>query len=152
LPLKKRRNNPGGLFSRKLPPWSPRKSFLLEGTRGLAPLPNKEDLMSELLKEMSAMSGKLHSFIIKTKDKEEQKKLLEKYFQLNDQVEKLAKQTFDENDGFYQDTIDKIMETERVIKEFKAKQIELINVFVHLIDIIANVEKIILGWKTGNGK
>ncbi len=108
--------------------------------------------MSVLLKEMSAMSGKLQSLILKTKDKEEQKKLLEKYFQLNDQVEKLAKQTFDENDGFYRDTIDKIMETERVIKEFKAKQIELIEVFVHIIDIIANVEKIILGWKTGNGK
>ncbi len=113
---------------------------------------NKEYIMSALLKEMSTMSGKFHSLIIKTKDKEEQKKLLEKYFQLNDQIEKLAKQTFDENDGFYQETIDKIRGTEQVIKEFKAKQIQSIEVFVHIIDIIANVEKIILGWKTGNGK
>jgi hypothetical protein len=44
------------------------------------------------------------------------------------------------------------MDTERLIKDFKAKQLKLINVFVHIIDIIANVEKIILGWKTSNGK
>ncbi|UCH96901.1 MAG: non-ribosomal peptide synthetase, partial [Candidatus Aminicenantes bacterium] len=29
---------PGGRFLKKLPPWTPRKNFLLKGTRGLAPL------------------------------------------------------------------------------------------------------------------
>ena len=73
-------------------------------------------------------------------------------FKVNDQCEKIANQEFDENDDFYRDTIENIIDTEQLIKEFKANQIKLINVFVHLIDIIANVEKIILGWKSDNGK
>jgi hypothetical protein len=168
--LKKIKNRPGGRFSRKLPPWTPRKSFLLEGTRGLAPLlryrikitcnhasmhpcnTKTEGLMLELLREMSAMSGKLKDFINETKDKKEQKKLLGKYFQISHQIKKLGQDVFDENDGFYKDTIDKVKNTEQVIKEFKENQIKLISVLVYLIDIIADVEKIRMGWKTGNVK
>jgi hypothetical protein len=98
------------------------------------------------------MSGKLKDFINETQDNVERNTLLSIYFKLNEKIEKLAGQEFDENDDFYLDTVDNIMDTERVIKEFKENQIKLINVFVHLIDIIANVEKILLGWKTGNGK
>jgi hypothetical protein len=106
--------------------------------------------MLELLREMSTMSGQLKDVIINTKDKEEQKKLLGKYFQVTKKMKKLAESVFDENDGFYKAAIDKVKDTDRVFKEFKAKQIEVIDVLVHLIDIIANVEKILLGWKTGN--
>jgi hypothetical protein len=109
-------------------------------------------LMTDLLKEMCRFSGKLSDFIYKTKDKEKSQNLLEIFFKVNSLCEKIAKQKFDENDDFYRDTIEKIMDTERLIKEFKANQIKRINVFVHIIDIIANVEKIILGWKTSNGK
>jgi hypothetical protein len=82
--------------------------------------------MSELFKEMCFLSGKLNDLI--------------------------AEKEFDENDDFYIDTIEKIMDTERLIKDFKAKQLNLINIFVHIIDIIANVEKIILGWKISSAK
>ena len=108
--------------------------------------------MLDLLREMSTMSGQLKDFITNTKDKEEQKKLLGKYFQVTKQMKKLAESVFDENDGFYKAAIDKVRDTERVFKEFNANQIKLIGVLVHLIDIIANVEKILLGWKTGNEK
>ena len=108
--------------------------------------------MSDLLKEMCIMSGKLKDFINETQDKEERKKLWAKYQEINKHIENLAKKVFDENDGFYKETIEKIIDIERVIKEFKENQIELVNVFVHLIDIIANVEKILLGWKIGNAK
>jgi hypothetical protein len=108
--------------------------------------------MSDLFKEMCTLSGKLNDFIDETKDKEERQKLLALFFKVNEQCEKIAHQEFDENDDFYLDTIDNIIDTERLIKEFKANQIKLINVFVYLIDIIANVEKIILGWKLVNGK
>jgi len=108
--------------------------------------------MLDLLREMSTMAGQLKDFITNTKDKEDQKKLLEKYSQVTKQMKKLAKDVFDENDGFYKTAIEKVRDTERVFKEFNANQVKLIDVLVHLIDIIANVEKIILGWKTGNGK
>jgi hypothetical protein len=109
-------------------------------------------LMSDLFKEMCRLSGKLSDFIDKTKDKEKSQNLLEIFFKVNALCEKIAKQEFDENDHFYRDTIEKIIDTEQVIKEFKANQIKLINVFVYLIDIIANVEKILLGWKITNEK
>jgi hypothetical protein len=102
--------------------------------------------MSDLLKEMCTLSGKLSDLINETKDKEEKEKVLALFFKVNDICEKIAQQEFDENDDFYRDTIENIIDTERLIKEFKANQIKLINVFEHLIDIIANVERIILNW------
>jgi hypothetical protein len=100
--------------------------------------------MSDLLKEMCRLSGKLSYFIDETKDKKEQKKLLALFFKVIELCEKIAHHEFDEIDDFYRDTIENIMDTERLIKEFKANQIKLINVFDHLINIIANVEKLIL--------
>ena len=73
--------------------------------------------MLELLKEMGTMSGKLQDLISKTGNQEEKKKLVGKYIQLTDQMKTLAKQTFDEDDGFYIETLVKVAETERVIKE-----------------------------------
>ena len=108
--------------------------------------------MLEILREMCTLAGKLKDFINETENEEEKKILWERYEEINKQIEKFAGTQFDENDDFFRDTIDKILDTERVFKDFKANQIKLINVFVYLIDIIANVEKIILGWKTGNGK
>ena len=108
--------------------------------------------MTELFREMCRLSGKLSNFIDKTKDKEKTQNLLEIFFKVNALCEKIAEHEFDENDDFYIDTIEKIMDTERLIKEFNKNQIKRINVFVHIIDIIANVEKIILGWKTTNEK
>ena len=50
---------PGGRFLKKLPPWTPRKNFLSEGTRGLAPLflmePGKR-----IIKEIVPLSSKLY--------------------------------------------------------------------------------------------
>ena len=108
--------------------------------------------MTELFKEMCRLSGKLSDLIDKTKDTEKSQNLLEIFFKVNALCERIAEQEFDENDDFYRDTIERILYTEHMIKEFKAKQIKLINVFVHIIDIIANVEKIILGWRTPNEK
>ncbi|MHA2474095.1 MAG: hypothetical protein ACXAES_12780, partial [Promethearchaeota archaeon] len=56
--------------------------------------------------------------------------------------EKIAHEEFDENDFFYRDTVEKILDTERVIKEFKENQIKLVDVFDHINAIIENVEKI----------
>jgi hypothetical protein len=53
--------------------------------------------------------------------------------------EKIAYKEFDENDDFYRDTIEKIMDTGLVIKAFKENQIELSEVFDHLTAIINNV-------------
>jgi hypothetical protein len=108
--------------------------------------------MSELFKEMCFLSGKLNDLIDKTKEKEKRQNLLELFFKVNQLCEKIAEKEFDENDDFYRDTVENIMDTERLIKDFKAKQLKLINIFVHIIDIIANVEKIILGWKISNAK
>jgi hypothetical protein len=108
--------------------------------------------MLELLKEMGTMCGKLQEFINKTKNKDDQKKLMEKYVQLSTQVEKMANKILDENDGFYLETMVKVVKTEQVVKEFNAQKIEFIDVLIYLIDIIANVDKLLLGWKTGNGK
>jgi CRISPR/Cas system-associated endonuclease Cas3-HD len=98
------------------------------------------------------MAGKLSNFIGETKDVEERKKLWKKYHELNKQIEKIAHEEFEENDFFYRNTIENITDTERVIKKFKENQINLVNLMVHLIDIIANVEKILLGWKITNEK
>ena len=108
--------------------------------------------MSDLFKEMCTLSGKFSNLIDKTKNEEEKQKLLAIFFKVNDQCEKIAQQEFDENDDFYRDTIENIIDTERKFKEFKANQIKLINVFVHLIDIIANVERIMLDWILKNEK
>ena len=107
-------------------------------------------MSSDLFKEMCTLSGKLSDLIDKTKDTEKSQNLLEIFFKVNALCERIAEEEFDENDDFYRDTIEIILYTEHMIKEFKAKQIKLINVFVHIIDIIANVEKIILGWKSDN--
>jgi hypothetical protein len=99
--------------------------------------------MSDLFREMCSLSGKLSDFSDEIKDKEEKHKLLELYLIVTGLCEKLADQEFDDNDDFYRDTIEKIMDTGRVIKEFKENHIKLTEVFVHINDIIAIVEKII---------
>ena len=104
--------------------------------------------MSDLFKEMCSLSGKINDFIDATKDKDDRQKLLALFFKVNELCEKIAHKEFDENDDFYRDTLEKIIYTDQLIKEFKANQFKLTNVLIHLIDIIANVEKIILGWKT----
>ena len=109
-------------------------------------------MSSDLFKELCSLSGNLSNVINKTGNEEEKQKLLALYLKVNDQCEKIAKQEFDENDDFYRDTIENIIDTERKFKEFKANQIKLINVFVHLIDIIANVERIMLDWILKNEK
>jgi len=99
--------------------------------------------MSDLFKEMCALSGKLSDFSDEIKDKKEKHKLLELYLIVTGLCEKIPNQEFDENDDFYRDMIEKIIDTGRVIKEFKENHIKLPYVFVHINDIIANVEKII---------
>jgi hypothetical protein len=103
-------------------------------------------MSSDLFIEMFKLSGKLNDLIDETKDKKEEEKLLALFFKVNDKCEKLAQKEFDENDDFYRDTIENIIDTERLIKDFKANQIKLINVFEHLTNIIANVERILLDW------
>jgi cell fate (sporulation/competence/biofilm development) regulator YlbF (YheA/YmcA/DUF963 family) len=108
--------------------------------------------MSELLKEMCTLSGKLKKFIEETKDNKEKQKLLARYLDITEQIDKHGNKEFEENDDFYRDTIKKIKDTERLIKEFKDNQSELVHVFINLSDIIGNVEKILLGWKITNEK
>jgi hypothetical protein len=106
--------------------------------------------MSDLFKEMCALSGKLNDLIDSTKGKDDRQNLLVLYFKVNEKCEKIAHQEFDENDDFYRDTVENIMDTERLIKDFKENKLNLINVLFHLIDIIGNVEKIILKSKSGD--
>ena len=95
--------------------------------------------MSDLFKEMCLLSGKLSDFVDFIKDKEDRKNLLEFYLKVTGLCEQVSNQEFDENDDFYLDTIEKIMDTGRVIKAFKENQIKLMDVFDHLTDIINNV-------------
>ncbi len=106
--------------------------------------------MSDLFKEMCALSGKLSDLIDSTKGKDDRQNLLVLYFKVNEKCEKIAHQEFDENDDFYRDTVENIMDTERLIKDFNENKLNLINVLLHLIDIIGNVEKIILKSKSGD--
>ena len=99
--------------------------------------------MSDLFKEMCRLSGKLSDFSDEIKNKEEKHKLLALHLIVTGLCEQVSDQEFDENDDFYRDTIEKILAAGGVIKEFKENNIELIDVFVHISDIIANVEKII---------
>ena len=99
--------------------------------------------MSDLFKEMCALSGKLSDFSDEIKDKKEKHKLLELYLIVTGLCEKIAVQEFDENDDFYRDTIEKILDTGQVIKEFKANQIKPVDVFKHLKAIIDSIEKIL---------
>jgi hypothetical protein len=99
----------------------------------------REELMSDLFKEMCSLSGKLSDFSDEIKDKEEKHKLLELYLIVTGLCEKIADQEFDENDDFYRDTIEKILDTGRVTKEFIENQIKLVEVFDHLNTIIDNV-------------
>jgi len=107
--------------------------------------------MLELLKQMGLMAHKFEDFILKTKDKEDQDILKKRYVQLIVLMEKLARQRFDENDGFYQETIEKVRATGRLIKKFYEKQLKLINVFAHIVDISDNVMMIIQGGNYANG-
>ena len=95
--------------------------------------------MSDLFKEMCSLSGKLSDFVDNIKDKEDRKNLLELYLKVTGLCEKIAKKEFDENDDFYRDTIEKIMDTGRVINEFKENHIILTVVFDHINLIIDNV-------------
>ena len=95
--------------------------------------------MSDLFKEMCSLSGKLSDFVDYIKDKEDRKNLLEFYLKVTGLCEQVSNQEFDENDDFYRDTIEKIMDTGRVIKAFKKNQIKLMDVVDHLNTIIDNV-------------
>ena len=95
--------------------------------------------MSDLFKEMCSLSGKLSSFVDDIKDKEDKKNMLALYLKVTGLCEKISKKEFEENDDFYQDTIDKIMDTGRVIKEFRESQIKMTEVVDHLTAIINNV-------------
>jgi len=95
--------------------------------------------MSDLFKEMCSLSGKLSNFVDDIKDKEDRENLLKIFFKVNELCEKVAKKEFDENNDFYRDTIEKIMDTGGVIKEFKENHIKLTEVFDHLNTIIDNV-------------
>ena len=98
--------------------------------------------MSDLFKEMCSLSGQLSDFSDVIKDPEEKKQLLKLYLTVTGLCEKIAGPEFDENDDFYRDTIEKILETGRLIKEFKENRIILVDVFAHLNAIIDSVEKI----------
>ena len=98
--------------------------------------------MSELFKEMCSLSGKLSGFVDYIKEKKAKENLLSLFFIVNELCEKIAKKEFDENDDFYLDTIEKIMDTVRVINEFKENKILLTEVFDHLTSINDNVKKI----------
>ena len=95
--------------------------------------------MSDLFKEMCLLSGKLSDFVDYIKDKEDRKNLLQFYLKVTGLCEQVSNQEFDENDDFYLDTIEKIMDTGRVINEFKENQIKLMDVFDHLTATINNV-------------
>jgi cell fate (sporulation/competence/biofilm development) regulator YlbF (YheA/YmcA/DUF963 family) len=95
--------------------------------------------MSDLFKEMCSLSGKLSYFVDYIKDKEDKKNLLEFYLKVTGMCEQVSNQEFDENDDFYLDTIEKIMDTGSLIKEFKEKKIKLMDVLDHLNTIINNV-------------
>ena len=98
--------------------------------------------MSDLFKEMCSLSGQLSDFSDEIKDPEEKKKLLKLYLTVTGLCEKIAGLEFDENDDFYRDIIDKVLDTGRMIKEFKENRIILVDVFTHLNAIIVNVEMI----------
>ena len=98
--------------------------------------------MSNLLKEMCSLAGKLSNFVDYLQDKDENEKLLELNLKVNELIEKMPYQEFDENDDFYLDTIEKIIDTGGVIKAFKENHIKLVDVFDHLNTIIKNVIKI----------
>ena len=57
--------------------------------------------------------------------------------------EKTAGQEFEENDDDYRDTIEIILDTERVIAAFKENRIEMAEVTGHFKTIIDNVENIL---------
>ena len=103
--------------------------------------------MLELLKEMCNLAGNLSNVIEKTGKSKDQKKLWARYVDLVNQIDKLGRITFDENDKVYQETIDKIKNTEKLFKEFIDNQAKLAGIFRPLTSIIANVEKMLLGWK-----
>ena len=105
--------------------------------------------MSDLFKEMCSLSGQLCDFSDEIKDPEEKKKLLKLYLTVTGLCEKIAGQEFDEDDDFYRDTIDKILDTGRVIKEFKENRIKMEDLSDHLNTIIVNVEMIM---EIENGK
>ena len=98
--------------------------------------------MSELFTYMWALTGKLSGFADYIKEKEAKENLLSIFFIVNELCEKIAKKEFEENDDLYLDTIEKIMDTGRVINEFKENKILLTEVFDHLTAIIDNVKKI----------
>ena len=91
---------------------------------------------------MCSLSGQLSDFSDEIKDTEEKKKLLKLFLTVTGLCEKIAGQKYDENDEFYRDTLEKILDTGRLIKEFKENRIILVDVFAHLNAIIDSVEKI----------
>ena len=98
--------------------------------------------MSDLFKEMCSLSGKLSDFVDGIKNDEDRKNLLALHLKVTELCETISTQKFDENDDFYLDNIEKIMDTGLMIKLIKENQIELTEVFDHLTSINDNVKKI----------
>ncbi|UCH97793.1 MAG: hypothetical protein JSV88_13330 [Candidatus Aminicenantes bacterium] len=135
-----KKNNPmpsatrGALFE-KTAPLDPRQKLFI---KRLKP--------QRLLKQLCQMSGQLGEIIIKTTDKEEHNKLLEKLIKISELIEKTAGIQFNENDKYYRDTIKKFKDTENVFKAFAANQIEIMEMLKSITDVIANVERMIMGF------
>ena len=106
--------------------------------------------MSELLKEMCTMSGRLSTLINQTKTVEERKKIWSRYLEINGQIERLVCKEFDEDEEFYRETVDKIKDTETVINKSKENSFGADDVLSHVSNIIAHVEKIIIEWEIVN--
>ncbi len=116
------------------PPLDPAKLL----TKGTKPL--------RVLKELCRMSGQLSEIIIKTTDKDELNQLIEKYIKISELIGKTGKIQFNENDKYYRNTIKKFKDTEKEFKQFAANQIEIMDLFKSITDIIANVEKLFNIW------
>lgn len=98
------------------------------------------------------MAGNLTQLIDKTDDLNVRKRLWERYVDLKDQIDKMANLQFEENDDFYKETIEKIIETEALFKDYEENQEKLLQVLKQISDIIASVGLIFYGWQLENEK
>ena len=108
--------------------------------------------MSELLKEMCTMSGRLSPMINKVKPVANRVEVWTRYLEINSLIERLVGKEFDQKEQFYCETLDKIKESEIVINRYRGNPDDLIQVKIHISNIIADVEKIITLWEMDKKK
>lgn len=107
---------------------------------------------ANLVSELGALVKAVETLYYQTEDKAEKEKLWAYYKDLSDRLETAVRNRFDKNDKRYKQVIRKLKATKKEIAHFMETQLQLVELFRYLSDLMAQLDGFIYGWRSGAKK